>query len=300
MLEVVIHGSDGIKAEFRNVPIPQPSDDEVLIKVVATDSNPKDWKAAMGSPVMSSVPPPMNQGDDIAGIVSSVGQNVLEFKPGDRVAAFHRMLKPGGSYAEYAIAPSRTTFHIPRNISFEEAATLPLSAMTAGLALYQNLEITAPWARTSEPHPILIYGGASAVGAFALQFARLSGLDPIITVAGNGIEFVRSLNVTSHIIDYRSEDVAIRVKDILNGRRLLHAFDAISSGGTWETILKALGPNFAATRLDMVDPPSPIPEWPQGLKFSRTYVSSAYGEPHTYRNQDEADGDHDFAYMFYR
>lgn len=60
-----------------------------------------------------------NQGDDIAGIVASVGEEITEFKPGDRVAAFHEIGAPGGSYAEYAVAWGHTTFHIPKTISFE-------------------------------------------------------------------------------------------------------------------------------------------------------------------------------------
>ena len=62
---------------------------------------------------------PVNQGDDISGIVEAVGEGVSEFKKGDRVAAFHEMLKPGGSYAEYALSWARTTITLPPNISFE-------------------------------------------------------------------------------------------------------------------------------------------------------------------------------------
>ena len=61
----------------------------------------------------------LNQGDDIAGVVHTIGSGVKEFKPGDRVAAFHQIGTPGGSYAEYAVAWDHTTFHIPNNISFE-------------------------------------------------------------------------------------------------------------------------------------------------------------------------------------
>lgn len=63
--------------------------------------------------------PPMNQGDDIAGIVEKVGVDVTEFKKGDRVAAFHEMMTPGGSYAEYALAWDHTTFFLPRDTSFQ-------------------------------------------------------------------------------------------------------------------------------------------------------------------------------------
>jgi NADPH:quinone reductase-like Zn-dependent oxidoreductase len=94
-------------------PIPVPNDDQVLIKVVVSGSNPKDWKLPnlFGGSI--------NQGDDIAGIVEKVGAKVFEFKPGDRVAAFHEMRTPHGSYAEYAIAWQHTTFHIPKSTSFE-------------------------------------------------------------------------------------------------------------------------------------------------------------------------------------
>lgn len=72
---------------------------------------------------------PVNQGDDIAGIVHEVGENVSEFKPGDRVAAFHEMMKPGGSWAEYALSWAHTTFYLPKNTSFEGSVVLPSSRL---------------------------------------------------------------------------------------------------------------------------------------------------------------------------
>jgi NADPH:quinone reductase len=104
----------GPKVEIVDSPIPQPNADQVLIKVVVSGSNPKDWKRP------DLVKDPHNSGDDIAGIVEKVGENVIEFKPGDRVAAFHEMMTPHGSFAEYAIAWAYTTFHLPKKTSFEE------------------------------------------------------------------------------------------------------------------------------------------------------------------------------------
>lgn len=92
-------------------PIPKPNATQVLIKVEAAGMNPKDFKhKGHGA---------HNQGDDIAGVVESVGENVTEFKKGDRVAAFHEMGDKAGAYAEYAIAWAHTTFHIPKKTSFE-------------------------------------------------------------------------------------------------------------------------------------------------------------------------------------
>jgi len=110
MLTLVLPGP---RVQIVDSPIPEPQDGQVLIKVIVSGSNPKDWKVPE---VFDTV---INQGDDIAGIVVKVGGNVTEFKPGDRVAAFHEMMSPHGSYAEYSLAWSHTTFHIPERTSFE-------------------------------------------------------------------------------------------------------------------------------------------------------------------------------------
>ena len=111
MKEALVHA--GPKVQIIDSPIPSPEPDQVVIKVVVSGSNPKDWKRADVNKE------PWNTGDDIAGTVHAVGSNVNEFHVGDRVAAFHQMQAPHGSYAEYAVAPSHTTFHIPEKTSFE-------------------------------------------------------------------------------------------------------------------------------------------------------------------------------------
>ena len=103
----------GPKVRIIDSPIPVPEADQVVTKVIVSGSNPKDWKYP-GMAKQES-----NQGDDIAGVVHTVGSNVVEFKPGDRVAAFHEMSSPGGSYAEFAVSWSHTTFHIPKKTTFE-------------------------------------------------------------------------------------------------------------------------------------------------------------------------------------
>ena len=111
MKEAIV--SAGPKVEVVDSPIPTPEPDQVVTKVVVSGSNPKDWKRPQMMGISS------NQGDDIAGVVHSVGSNVVEFKRGDRVAAFHQMMAPGGSYAEYAVSWDHTTFHIPKKTSYE-------------------------------------------------------------------------------------------------------------------------------------------------------------------------------------
>jgi hypothetical protein len=111
MKEAIV--AKGPKVTIHDVPIPKPNADQILIKVIYSGSNPKDWKRPQ-------IGEPHNSGDDIAGIVEAVGENVVEFKKGDRVAAFHEMMAPSGSFAEYALAWDYTTFHLPKKTSFEE------------------------------------------------------------------------------------------------------------------------------------------------------------------------------------
>lgn len=101
-------------------PIPTPGKGEVLIKVAYAGTNPKDWKFNTLLNITS------NTGDDMSGTVEQVGEGVLEFKPGDRVAALHQIGGPGGTWAEYALAPATTTFHLPENVAFPEVSRLVL------------------------------------------------------------------------------------------------------------------------------------------------------------------------------
>jgi len=106
--------SPDVSVKVVESPVPKPGPGEVLIKVVCSGFNPKDWKIPFFYKVTA------NSGDDVAGEVAEIGEDVFEFRPGDRVAAFHQMVTRGGSFAEYAIAPASTTFHLPKKTSFEE------------------------------------------------------------------------------------------------------------------------------------------------------------------------------------
>ena len=144
------------------IPVGQPGSDEVLIKNIAVASNPKDWK---GPKWFYGENEAYVEGNDVAGIIVAVGQDVSEYKVGDRVAAFtkirsrdnkvclgkwpqsvrsSRKTMKYGAYQQYTVAPASVTFPIPDNTTFEEAATLPLASMTAAIGLFVRLGIPAP------------------------------------------------------------------------------------------------------------------------------------------------------------
>ncbi|KAL4735691.1 chaperonin 10-like protein [Aspergillus similis] len=257
----------GLSVQIVDSPIPTPRPDEVLIKVVVSGTNPKDWK------LPEWLDHAGNQGDDIAGVVEAVGDNVTEFKPGDRVMAFHEMNKPGGSYAEYALAWQHTTAHLPKHISFEEAATIPLAALTSVAVMYHHLQLPAPWSPAASSIPLVIYGGASAIGAYAIQLARKSNIHPIIAIAGRGAPFVEGLIDRSKgdtIIDYRQGDDAVvsGIKDALKGAELFHAYDCVSEGSSYVNLGKVVAPGGKiVTVLPFQEYPG-VPEHVQLIKNS--------------------------------
>lgn len=254
--------SAGPVVKVVDVPVPTPAAGQVLIKVVVSGSNPKDWKLPEWRDNTQ------NSGDDIAGTVVKVGAGVTEFKAGDRVAAFHEIGEAAGSFAEYALAWQHTTFHIPESTSFEEASTIPLVALTAVVALYNDLGLPDPWstpAATDKPDPwkslndsseeggasnetpLVIYGASSGVGAAAVQLARLSNTHPIYAVAGQSGAFVESLLDKSKgdvVVDYRGGDEAAvaALKKAVGDRKVLHVVNAISEGSSNYIVSSVLQP----------------------------------------------------------
>lgn len=239
--------AEGLVTVEDGVPIPQPGPREVLIKVVVSGSNPKDWKPMLHSHH------PINTGDDIAGVVEAVGTEVRDLRPGTRVSAFHCINGPHSSWADYIIAPVHMIARIPPHVSFEEAATMPLAATTAAVALYKDLALPFPTVYGEGPPktPLLIYGGSSAVGAYAIKFAVRSGIHPIITTAGSGVDYVKTLINPEYgdvIVDYRNgkqetvqalKDAAIALGVSSDGSIPL-VLDAISSGDTIDVCIAML------------------------------------------------------------
>ncbi|KAH7156685.1 chaperonin 10-like protein [Dactylonectria macrodidyma] len=222
-----------VEVEIHEVPIPAPKAGEVLVKVAVSGTNPKDWKMPVIYAYQAT-----NSGDDFAGIVEAVGEGVFEFKPGDRVAAMHQIGTANGAFAEYAIAPASTTFHIPDNTNFAEAATIPLTGLVAAFGLFHVLSLPAPWSPAgTKSTPLVIHGAGTAIGAFAIKLAKAANIGPIIATAGNSSDLVRGLldvEQDDAIVDYRQPteklvaDIQSAIAKIGKGPAW-HGLDAISN-----------------------------------------------------------------------
>lgn len=178
---------------------PVPGDDEVLIKVRAASVNPYDWHFMRGEPyplrLMAGVRQPKNPrlGADVAGEVEAVGKNVARLKPGDAVFGTCR-----GSFAEYSCGPESRLAVKPVNVTFEQAASVGIAAMTALQGLRDKGRIQAG-------HKVLINGAAGGVGTFAVQIAKSFGAEVTGVCSMRNVEMVRSIGA-EHVVDYTRED----------------------------------------------------------------------------------------------
>ena len=240
-----------------------------------------------------------NTGDDIAGTVEAVGDNVFGFTKGDRVAAFHVMMTPHGAFAEYAIAPANTVFALPSAVSYEEAATIPLAAYTSAVALFNRLEFPSPWDAKSKrdsdgKRPIIIYGASTAIGAFAIKLAQAANIHPIIAVGSKNSDFVvpfLNSGKGDRIVDYTayktSDELVAALKDAIkeagveNGR-VYDVFDCVSENGTYVTLSKVIaGPPDANGRKPRITHVLPVDEstTDSSVEFVGMTVAHVHKEP---------------------
>ncbi len=238
-MQAVVHTKYGSPdmLELREVAKPTPGNGEVLVKVRATAVNAYDWHIMRADPFLVRVggmglfrPKSTQLGADIAGEVEAVGQNVRLFRPGD--AVFGDLAgSGGGGFAEYAAAPEKALAMKPANLSFAQAAALPMAAVTALQALRDAGQM-APGKQ------VLINGASGGVGTFAVQIARLLGGEVTAVCSTAKMEQARSLGA-DHVIDYTQEDFTRngRQYDLIlavNGNRPLSAYKrALAPGGVY-------------------------------------------------------------------
>src|SRR6266545_1670750 len=182
---------------------PAPDADEVLVKVLAISVNPADWHSMRGKPLFSRAtlgllrPKHKILGVDIAGQVEAVGSAVTQFKPGDEVYA-NLLYRGYGGFAEYVSVPVDVMSLKPANLSFEEAAAVPMAALTALQGLRRHGEI-------QPEQKVLINGASGGVGTFAVQIAKSYGAEVTGVTSTQNIDLVRSLGA-DHVVDYTTTD----------------------------------------------------------------------------------------------
>ncbi len=190
--------------QLKEIAKPIPKDNEVLIKIHAVSLNAKDWRLMRAKPFIARLmgagllkPKQQILGMDVAGQVEAVGSNVNQFQPGDEVYGDLTPCGMGG-FAEYVCATEDALVLKPASITFEEAAAVPLAAVSALQGLRDNGKI-------QPGQKVLINGAGGGVGTFAVQIAKSFGAEVTGVCSTRNLDMVRSIGA-DHVIDYTKED----------------------------------------------------------------------------------------------
>lgn len=219
---------------IEQLPQPIPSDDQILIKIVAVSINGSDREGLVGRPLYARTSGIFNPGrrilgSDIAGRVEVAGRNITEFKPGDEV--FGELPGYQGGFAEYVCTSGRTLIRKPPGLTFEQAAAIPQGGAIA-------LRAIRSVGKAQGGQRVLINGAGGSAGSFAVQIARLDGADVTAVDSGDKLEFVRSLGA-DHLIDYRAEDFTRSgnrydlILDLIAHRSVFASRRALAPGGRY-------------------------------------------------------------------
>ncbi|GAA0644545.1 NADP-dependent oxidoreductase [Kutzneria viridogrisea] len=208
MRAVVQHGFGGQDVlRLERVPRPEPLPTEVLVRVHAAGVNPVDWKTRSGGGMAGVLgEPPFILGWDVSGVVEQVGFGVTTLAPGDEVYGMPWFPRAAGGYAEYVTAPARQFARKPSSVSHEQAAAVPLAALTAWQALVDTADLQ-PGQR------VLIHAAAGGVGHFAVQFAKHLGAHVIGTASAKRHDWLTKLGA-DELVDYTTTRFEEVVQDM--------------------------------------------------------------------------------------
>ncbi|ADB32032.1 Alcohol dehydrogenase zinc-binding domain protein [Kribbella flavida DSM 17836] len=238
MRAVVARGAGGPEVlHLENVRRPSPGLTEILVRVQAAGVNPTDWKRRAKGGDATDADAPVILGYDVAGVVEEVGPGVTWLQVGDEVLGMPKFPVLPGAYAEYVAAPSRQFVRKPASLSVEQAAGLPLAALTAWQGLVETGGLRSG-------QRVLVHAAAGGVGHLAVQLAKSFGAEVIGTASAAKHDFVRSLGA-DEVIDYRTEDFAAVLRerpvdlvlDPIAGDTGRRSLDVLKDGGSYVCIL---------------------------------------------------------------
>lgn len=236
MKAVYISNYGGIEElTYGDLPMPEVGDNDVLVRVHAAAVNPVDWKIRKGFlQKRIQFEFPLILGWDVAGVVEETGKNVTRFKKGDQVFSRPDITR-NGTYAEYVAVDEKLLAHKPGNLSFEEAASVPLAGLTAWGALVDI-------ANLKPGEKVLIHAGAGGVGVYAVQLAKSLGAYVAATASGKNADFVRELGA-DFVINYQEQDFSKVVQgfdvvfDTMGGEIQTKSYDVLKEQGLLVTIV---------------------------------------------------------------
>ena len=228
-MKAIVHDRYGSPEvlELQEVEKPNVTDDGVLVRVRAASVNPADWYGMTGLPYVGRAlmgllkPKQRVLGVDFAGTVEAVGEDITEFRPGDDVFGGR-----SGSFAEYVCVRNAVVLK-PANVTFEQAAAVPIAALTALQGLRDKGQV-------QPGHKVLINGASGGVGTFAVQIAKALGAEVTGVCSTRNVDLVRSIGA-DHVVDYTREDFT------RNDRRYDLLLD-VAGSRSWPECKRVLNP----------------------------------------------------------
>ena len=265
--------------QISDVPKPVPLPTEVLVRVRAASVNPVDWKTREGSGMAHVLgAPPFVLGWDVAGVVEAVGWGVSTLAVGDEVYGMPWFPRAAGGYSEYVTAPARQFARKPVSVTSEEAAAVPLAALTAWQALVDT-------AKVATGQRVLITAAAGGVGHFAVQFARLLGAHVIATASTRNHEWLTGLGAET-VIDYTQvrfedqvQDIDV-VIDLVGGDTGLRSLRTLRPGGLLVAIPGGVSPELRAAADAQAKNVTEFLVEPDGAALTRIGAHIDAGEVH--------------------
>ncbi|ASL66218.1 NADP-dependent oxidoreductase [Bacillus cereus] len=229
MKAMIIDRYGKVPMRMAEVPTPEINEYEVLAEIHAASINPIDFKIRNGKvKMLLKYEMPLILGNDFAGVITKIGSKVTRFKVGDEIYARPRKNKIG-TFAEYIAIHEDDIALKPKNLSFEEAASIPLVGLTSYQALHDIMQL-------QKGQKILIHAGSGGVGTFAIQLAKIMGAIVTTTASEAGANLVTSLGA-DEIINYKTEKFEDILKnydavfDTIGGATLEKSFNIIKRGG---------------------------------------------------------------------
>jgi NADPH:quinone reductase-like Zn-dependent oxidoreductase len=227
------YGPPDVVVKIEDLPKPEIADDRVLVKVHAAAVNPLDWHMVRGSPYLVRLdagigaPASVQSGADFAGTVEAIGKNVTAFKPGDEVFGAR-----DGAFAQYVNVREKGAIVLkPAGLAFEQAAAVPIAALTALQALRDQ-------GKVQPGQKVLINGASGGVGTFAVQIAKVMGANVTAVASTRNLELVRGLGA-DQVVDYTHEDFtrsSLRydlILDLVGNRALLDVRQVMQPKGIY-------------------------------------------------------------------
>lgn len=275
-LQVTAYGLVRENLQINTIPIPEVKPGTLLIRIKCACLNPVDHMQVTGHFKWLALPHTL--GCDMSGIVEKVGPGVSDHQVGDEVYGFTGFWRESGTLAGYCLIRQELVMRKPGHLTFEQAATIGQSCLTAAVGIFKPLRLPLPSKSTisslPEPYYLLVWGASGSVGALAVQLASLAGFVVIAVCSPHNFEMVRKLGAT-YLVDRAAPDAVEQVRELSKGK-LTVAFDNVTNKETTEKCCATLATDGTEVLYTSVLPV--VTTVPPSIRYNEIFIPTDLAE----------------------